>query len=242
MRIDLISIFCDYFASLELSLVGKAITSGLVDVGVHDLRDWTHDRHRTVDDTPYGGGAGMVMKPEPWGEALDALVPAGGPTPVLVVPTPSGEPFRQSIAVELAEAEWLMFACGRYEGIDARVMEHARTRMEVRELSLGDYVLNGGEVAALAITEAVVRLLPGVLGNPASLVEESHGAELAGLLEYPVYTKPVSWRGLDVPPVLLSGHHGEVARWRAGEARRITAERRPDLLKAADLGNADLSE
>jgi tRNA (guanine37-N1)-methyltransferase len=242
MRIDLISIFPDYFAALELSLVGKAITTGLVEVGVHDLRDWTHDRHRTVDDTPYGGGAGMVMKPEPWGEALDALVLPGGPTPVLVVPTPSGEPFRQSVAAELAQADWLMFACGRYEGIDARVMAHARTRMEVRELSLGDYVLNGGEVAALAITEAVVRLLPGVLGNPESLVEESHGDELAGLLEYPVYTKPANWRGLDVPPVLLSGHHGEVARWRAQEARRITAERRPDLLKDADLGNANLSE
>lgn len=242
MRIDLISIFPDYFAALELSLVGKAIANGLVEVGVHDLRDWTHDRHRTVDDTPYGGGAGMVMKPEPWGEALDALAPAGGPAPVLVVPTPSGEPFRQSIAGELAQADRLMFACGRYEGIDARVMAHARTRMEVRELSLGDYVLNGGEVAALAIIEAVVRLLPGVLGNPESLVEESHGDELAGLLEYPVYTKPASWRGLDVPPVLLSGHHGEVARWRAEEARRITAERRPDLLKEADLGNASLSE
>lgn len=242
MRIDLISIFPDYFAALELSLVGKAIANGLVELGVHDLRDWTHDRHRTVDDTPYGGGAGMVMKPEPWGEALDALVPAGGPVPVLVVPTPSGEPFRQSIAVELAQADRLMFACGRYEGIDARVMAHARTRMEVRELSLGDYVLNGGEVAALAIIEAVVRLLPGVLGNPESLVEESHGDELAGLLEYPVYTKPASWRGLDVPPVLLSGHHGEVARWRAEEARRITAERRPDLLKEVDLGNASLSE
>lgn len=242
MRIDLISIFPDYFAALELSLVGKAIAGGLLELGIHDLRDWTHDRHRTVDDTPYGGGAGMVMKPEPWGEALDALVPAGGPRPVLIVPTPSGQPFTQPIAAELAQAEWLMFACGRYEGIDARVMEHARTRMDVRELSLGDYVLNGGEVAALAITEAVVRLLPGVLGNPESLVEESHGAELAGLLEYPVYTKPASWRGLDVPPVLLSGHHGEVARWRAEQARRITAERRPDLLKAAELGNAELAE
>jgi tRNA (guanine37-N1)-methyltransferase len=242
MRIDLVSIFPDYFAPLGLSLVGKAISSGLVEVGVHDLRDWTHDRHRTVDDTPYGGGAGMVMKPEPWGEALDTLVPEGGPTPVMIVTTPSGEPFRQVVAEELAEAAWLLFACGRYEGIDSRVMAHARTRMEVRELSLGDYVLNGGEVAALAITEAIVRLIPGVVGNPESLVEESHGAELAGLLEYPVYTKPASWRGLDVPPVLLSGHHGEVARWRAEQARRITAERRPDLLKAAELGNDGLSE
>nr|WP_300146462.1 tRNA (guanosine(37)-N1)-methyltransferase TrmD [Propionicimonas sp.] len=230
MRIDLVSIFGDYFAPLRLSLVGKAIDTGILSLGVHDLRDWTHDRHRTVDDTPYGGGAGMVMKPEPWGEALDALVPEGGPTPLLVVPTPAGVPFSQRLAHELAGRDWLLFACGRYEGIDARVVEHAATRMDVLEVSLGDYVLNGGEVAALAITEAVVRLLPGVLGNPESLVEESHGTELDGLLEYPVYTKPASWRGLDVPPVLLSGHHGEVEKWRLGQARRRTAERRPDLL------------
>lgn len=241
MRIDLISIFPDYFAALQLSLVGKAIESGLVEVGVHDLRDWTHDRHRTVDDTPYGGGAGMVMKPEPWGEALDALVP-GNARPVLVVPTPSGERFTQALAEELSRAEWLLFACGRYEGIDARVAEHARARMTVREVSLGDYVLNGGEVAALAMVEAVVRLLPGVLGNPESLVEESHGSQLEGLLEYPVYTKPSSWRGLDVPPVLLSGHHGEVERWRVEQARRITAERRPDLLPEAPFGEEDLSK
>lgn len=241
MRIDLISIFPDYFAALKLSLVGKAIESGLVEVGVHDLRDWTHDRHRTVDDTPYGGGAGMVMKPEPWGEALDALVP-GDARPVLVVPTPSGERFTQALAEELSRAEWLLFACGRYEGIDARVAEHARARMTVREVSLGDYVLNGGEVAALAMVEAVVRLLPGVLGNPESLVEESHGSQLEGLLEYPVYTKPASWRGLDVPPVLLSGHHGEVERWRVEQARRITAERRPDLLPEAPFGEEDLSK
>lgn len=241
MRIDLISIFPDYFAALRLSLVGKAIESGLVELGLHDLRDWTHDRHRTVDDTPYGGGAGMVMKPEPWGEALDALVPPEA-RPVLVVPTPSGERFTQGLAEELAAADWLLFACGRYEGIDARVAEHARSRMTVREVSLGDYVLNGGEVAALAMVEAVVRLLPGVLGNPESLVEESHGSQLDGLLEYPVYTKPASWRGLDVPPVLLSGHHGEVDRWRVEQARRITAERRPDLLPKASFGEENLSK
>ncbi|MGV8908946.1 MAG: tRNA (guanosine(37)-N1)-methyltransferase TrmD [Propionicimonas sp.] len=230
MRIDLISIFPDYFAPLRLSLVGKAIEAGILDLGVHDLRDWTHDRHRTVDDTPYGGGAGMVMKPEPWGEALDELVPDGGPRPLLVVPTPAGVPFSQALAGDLAGREWLLFACGRYEGIDARVAEHAASRMDVLEVSLGDYVLNGGEVAALAITEAVVRLLPGVLGNPESLIEESHGADLDGLLEYPVYTKPASWRGLEVPPVLLSGHHGQVIAWRREQALQRTTERRPDLI------------
>lgn len=235
MRIDFVSIFPDYFAPLSLSLVGKAVSSGVLEVGVHDLRHWTHDRHRTVDDTPYGGGAGMVMKPEPWGEALDALVSDDQPAPILVIPTPAGEVFGQRTAQELAGAARLIFACGRYEGIDARVAEHARGRMPVREVSLGDYVLNGGEVAALAITEAVVRLLPGVLGNPDSLVEESHGEELGGLLEYPVYTKPAQWRGLDVPSVLLSGHHQDVAQWRADEAQRITAERRPDLLIGRDL-------
>jgi tRNA (guanine37-N1)-methyltransferase len=224
MRIDLVSIFPDYFAPLQLSLVGKAIEAGIVSLGVHDLRDWTHDRHRTVDDTPCGGGAGMVMKPEPWGEALDDLAPAGSTVPLLVLPTPSGRRFDQALAAELAGREWLLFACG------ARVAEHAATRMEVLEVSLGDYVLNGGEVAALAIVEAVVRLLPGVLGNPESLLEESHGIELDGLLEYPIYTKPASWRGLDVPPVLLSGHHGQVAAWRTAQAVERTRQRRPDLL------------
>lgn len=231
MRIDLISIFPEYFQPLHLSLVGKAIASGLVELGVHDLRTWTHDRHRTVDDTPYGGGAGMVMKPEPWGEAFDELVPGTGPNPLLVVPTPAGRPFTQQLAKDLSQRGWLMFACGRYEGIDARVVTHAASRMEVLEVSLGDYVLNGGEVAALAIIEAVVRLLPGVLGNPESLVEESHDSELDGLLEYPVFTKPASWRGLEVPEVLLSGHHGEIARWRRQQSRERTAERRPDLFR-----------
>lgn len=233
MRIDLVSIFPDYFAPLRLSLVGKAIESGVVELGIHDLREWTHDRHRTVDDTPYGGGAGMVMKPDPWGEALDELVGEGSVVPTLILPTPAGIPFSQAIAQELAGTEWLVFACGRYEGIDARVAQHAGTRMEVRELSLGDYVLNGGEVAALAMVEAVVRLLPGVLGNPESLTEESHGEELDGLLEYPVYTKPASWRGLDVPAVLLSGHHQQVRDWRIEQSRRLTAERRPDLLNGS---------
>ncbi|HET7534452.1 MAG TPA: tRNA (guanosine(37)-N1)-methyltransferase TrmD [Nocardioidaceae bacterium] len=228
MRIDVVSIFPDYLAPLGLSLAGKAQASGLLDVHVHDLRRWTHDRHRTVDDTPYGGGAGMVMKPEPWGEALDELTSEGPGDPLLVVPTPSGEPFAQPMAEELSREQWLVFACGRYEGIDQRVIDHARTRMRVREVSIGDYVLNGGEVAALVVVEAVVRLLPGFMGNPESLAEESHGGE--GLLEYPVYTKPPTWRGLDVPEVLFSGHHAQIARWRRDQALRRTAERRPDLV------------
>ncbi|MFW6599447.1 tRNA (guanosine(37)-N1)-methyltransferase TrmD [Propionibacteriaceae bacterium Y2011] len=229
MLIDVVTIFPDYLAPLQLSLVGKAVASGLVGLNVHDLRDWTHDRHRTVDDTPYGGGAGMVMKPEPWGEALDSLL-ASDTDPVLLVPTPSGERFDQAMAYDLATEQHLVFACGRYEGIDARVVEHYAERVRVREFTLGDYVLNGGEVAVLAAVEAVVRLLPGVLGNPESLTEESHAAGTDHLLEYPVYTKPPSWRGLDVPEVLFSGHHARIAEWRRDQSRRRTAERRPDLL------------
>ena len=228
MRIDVVSIFPEYLAPLELSLPGKARERGLLDLHVHDLRDWAHDRHRTVDDTPYGGGAGMVMKPEPWGEALDDVAPDGA---TLVVPTPSGLPLAQAAAAELATREHLVFACGRYEGIDQRVLDHAATRMEVREISLGDYVLNGGEVAALVIIEAVARLLPGFMGNADSLVEESHQD---GLLEYPVYTKPAHWRGLEVPEVLLSGDHARIAGWRREQALRRTAERRPDLRHPAE--------
>jgi tRNA (guanine37-N1)-methyltransferase len=227
MRIDIISIFPDYFAPLELSLVGKARESGLLDVRVHDLRVWTRDRHRTVDDTPYGGGAGMVMRPEPWGEALDTLLGEAADPPVLIVPTPAGRAFTQASAEQLGAEPWLVFACGRYEGIDQRVMEYASTRMPVQEISIGDFVLNGGEVAAMAIIEAVVRLLPGFVGNPESLLDESH---TSGLLEYPVYTKPSHWRGLDVPEVLLSGDHGKVARWRRVQSLQRTARRRPDLL------------
>ena len=229
MRIDAVSIFPDYFAPLRLSLVGKAIAAGTVDLAVHDLRDWTHDRHRTVDDTPYGGGAGMVMKPEPWGEALDALEEASPLPMTVIVTTPAGRPFTQELAYELAAKERLVFACGRYEGIDQRVVDHCHERYEVVEVSLGDYVLNGGEVAALAIVEAVVRLLPGVLGNPESLREESHSAGNAQLLEYPNYTKPPVWRGREVPDVLLSGNHGLVATWRREQAEARTRERRPDL-------------
>jgi tRNA (guanine37-N1)-methyltransferase len=236
VRIDVLTIFPDYLRPLDLSLPGKARESGLLDLVVHDLRDWTHDRHRTVDDTPYGGGAGMVMRPEPWGEALDAVV--GGDTATLVVPTPAGERFHQGLAAELAGCERLVFACGRYEGIDQRVLDDARGRMQVREVSLGDYVLNGGEVAALAMIEAVIRLLPGFMGNTESLSEESHGAE--GLLEYPVYTKPPSWRGREVPDVLLSGDHARIAAWRHDQSVRRTAERRPDLAHASMVGDIEI--
>lgn len=225
MRIDVVTIFPDYLAPLTLSLPGKAQAAGLLEVGVHDLRDWTTDRHRSVDDTPYGGGAGMVMRPGPWGEALDALCTEAA---TVVVPTPSGEPFTQAVAHELASAEHLVFACGRYEGIDQRVIDDAATRWTVRELSLGDFVLNGGEVAALAMTEAIIRLVPGFMGNPDSLVEESHGSD--GLLEYPVYTKPAQWRGREVPEVLLSGHHARISAWRREQALERTRSRRPDLL------------
>lgn len=236
MRVDVVTVFPEYLASLSLSLPGRARSTGLLDLHVHDLRDWTHDPHRTVDDAPYGGGAGMVMRPEPWGEAIEELT-ADGPAPVVVVPTPAGRLFDQRVAEELALRERLLFVCGRYEGVDQRVVDHAAERFEVRELSIGDYVVNGGEVATLVMVEAVVRLLPGFLGNPDSLLEESHG--VAGLLEAPVYTRPASWRGREVPPVLLSGHHGEVARWRAEESRRRTAERRPDLLEGSAPGRSD---
>jgi tRNA (guanine37-N1)-methyltransferase len=229
VRIDVVTIFPEYLAPARLSLLGKATETGLVQLEVHDLRDWTHDRHRTVDDTPYGGGAGMVMKPEPWGEVLDQLLTAGA---TLVIPTPSGTLFNQALAENLAVQDHLVFACGRYEGIDARVADHYRQAaaadgVRVLEVSIGDYVLAGGEVAALVVIEAVTRLIPGVLGNAESLVEESHAEP--GLLEYPVYTKPPEWRGLAVPEVLLSGHHGKVAQWRRDRAIERTREVRPDL-------------
>jgi tRNA (guanine37-N1)-methyltransferase len=233
VRIDVVSIFPDFFAPLSLSLAGKAVDAGLLDVFVHDLRAFTHDRHRTVDDTPYGGGAGMVMKPEPWGEALDAAL-ATAPASLLVVPTPAGRPFTQATAERLSAHDHLVFACGRYEGIDQRVVDHYRSAgVPAEELSIGDYVVNGGEVAALVMIEAVVRLLPGFIGNPESLAEESHGAD--GLLEYPVFTKPPVWRGLEVPEVLLSGDHRRIGTWRREQSRRRTVERRPDLLPPSAL-------
>jgi tRNA (guanine37-N1)-methyltransferase len=234
MKIDIVSIFVDYFQPLRLSLAGRAIENGIVDLRVHDLRSWTSDRHRSVDDSPYGGGAGMVMRAEPWGLAVDALT-VGQDDPRLLVMSPSGRTFDQALAQELAGERHLIFACGRYEGIDARVVEDAARRIRVDELSIGDYVLGGGEVAAMVVIEAVVRLLPGVIGNPESLVEESYGIENGGLLEGPVYTKPPSWRGLDVPAVLLSGHHEKIVAWRRAQAFARTQQRRPDLLQGSDL-------
>jgi tRNA (guanine37-N1)-methyltransferase len=237
VRIDVVTIFPDYLAPLELSLLGRARGEGLLNINVHDLRDWTRDRHRTVDDTPYGGGPGMVMLAEPWGAALDDLLGRHDATPTLVFPTPAGVPFTQRTAERLARSPWLLFAAGRYEGIDQRVVDHYRERIAVEELSVGDYILNGGEVAVMAMIEAVARLLPGFMGNPESLTEESHHTSPdGGLLEYPIYTKPPSWRGLDVPDVLLSGHHAKIARWRRDQSLRRTAERRPDLLAAAEPG------
>lgn len=234
MRIDVVSIFPGYFDALEVSLLGRARGAGLLDIRVHDLRDWTHDRHRTVDDTPYGGGAGMVMKPEPWGAALDDIAadsddagPDGSSRPVFIFPSPAGELFTQATARELSTRQRIVFGCGRYEGIDERVFRYAANLGDVRLISLGDYVLNGGEVAAMAMIEAVARLIPGVVGNPESLVEESHED---GLLEYPSYTKPSSWRELEVPPILLSGNHGAIEAWRREQSLQRTRERRPDLL------------
>src|SRR4051794_10728516 len=244
MRVDVISIFPGYLAPLELSLIGKARANGLLRLDVHDLRRWTSDVHRTVDDSPYGGGPGMVMKPEPWGAALDHVCAQGDLPPRLIVPTPSGRPFTQSLAMELAHEPWLAFACGRYEGIDSRVLEHAAARMRVDEVSLGDYVLAGGEVAVLVVVEAVARLLPGVLGNADSHRDDSFApGAMEGLLEGPVYTRPPVWAGLEVPPVLQSGDHARIARWQRDQALRRTAQRRPDLLARIwpELSPADLA-
>jgi tRNA (guanine37-N1)-methyltransferase len=226
LRIDAITIFPEYFKALDLSLLGKARDKQLIDLRVHDLRDHTSDIHKTVDDSPYGGGAGMLMKPEPWGEALDEILPADGNCTVIFT-TPAGEQFKQATAQELSKEQHLVFACGRYEGIDQRVVEYAQTKAKVRQISLGDYVLNGGEVAALAMVEAIARLIHGVIGNAESLVEESHSN---GLLEYPSYTKPASWRGFDVPEILISGHHANIAAWRQQQQLERTRQVRPDLL------------
>lgn len=239
MRIDAVTIFPAYLDALDLSLIGKARRDGLLDVRVHDLRDVTTDRHRTVDDTPVGGGAGMVMRAQPWADMLTRVLEtadeATGPAPLLLVPGPGGERFTQAMARELAQRPWLAFACGRYEGIDERVHDWAAERVEVRTVSLGDYVLNGGEVAVLAMVEAIGRLLPGVVGNAASLLEESHEG---GLLEYPVYTRPAVWDGRAVPDVLLSGDHARIAAWRHRQRLERTAARRPDLFAAYEASAA----
>ena len=246
MRYDVVTIFPEYLEPLKLSLLGKAREKGLVDLHLHDLRDYTFDRHRTVDDTPYGGGAGMVMKAEPWGLALDEVLaasplknatedsaedadPAADTRPLLIVPSPAGAVFDQAMAYELAEEKHIVFAPARYEGIDERVLDWAQEGFRVMPVSLGDYVLYGGEVAVMAMIEAITRLIPGAMGNPASLEEESH---TGGLLEYPVYTKPAVWREREVPEVLLSGNHGAIARWRRDRQIERTLERRPDLLEA----------
>jgi tRNA (guanine37-N1)-methyltransferase len=227
MRIDVVTIFPDYLDPLRQSLPGKAIANGIIDIAVHDLRRWTHDVHHSVDDSPYGGGPGMVMKAPVWGEALDEVC---SESTLLVVPTPAGRPFRQADAQRWSAEAHLVFACGRYEGIDQRVVDDASRRMRVEEVSIGDYVLPGGESATLVMIEAVVRLLPDVLGNPMSHRDDSHSEQQGGLLEGPSYTRPPSWRGLDVPPILLSGDHGKVAAWRREQGMQRTLERRPDLL------------
>lgn len=271
MQIDIITIFPEYFGPLSVSLIGKAAERGDISFTVHDLRGWTYDVHHTVDDSPFGGGPGMVMKPEPWGDALDSIAPAGT-DPLLVIPTPAGLPFRQQDAARYAAEPWLIFACGRYEGIDGRVADEARSRMRVEEVSIGDYVLAGGEPAVLVMTEAICRLLPGVLGNVESAADDSFGfgassaragsegaglagptssgdlagprssgGPMAGLVEGPAYTRPRVWRDRQVPPVLLSGDHGAIARWRRDSALRRTAQNRPDLvwrLVSADRARA----
>lgn len=224
MRIDVLTIFPAYLDPIRQSLPGKAIDAGILSLAVHDLRNWTHDVHRSVDDSPYGGGPGMVMKAPVWGEALDEIC---SEETLLVVPTPAGRPFTQAVAERWSTESHLVFACGRYEGIDQRVADDAARRMRVEEVSIGDYVLNGGESAALVMIEAVVRLMPDVLGNPASHQQDSHSD---GLLEGPSYTRPQSWRGLEVPDVLLSGDHAKVAAWRHEQSLQRTRERRPDLL------------
>lgn len=234
MRVDVVTIFPAYLEPLRLSLLGKARDRGMLEINGHDLRDWATDRHRTVDDTPYGGGPGMVMRPDPWDATLRAIADSDGPAPRprVIVPTPTGRPFTQAYAAELAAAPWLVFCCGRYEGIDARVID----AWADDEISIGDYVLSGGEVATLVMLEAIARLLPGAVGNAESITDDSFAH---GLLEGPVYTRPPDWAGRRVPEVLLSGDHGAIARWRRDEALRRTARRRPDLLAAMDLDRRD---
>ena len=228
MKIDVVTVFPQYLEPLKLSLIGKAIETGVIDLSIHDLRDYTHDKHQTVDDAPYGGGPGMVMKPEPWGEALDQLL---GSETILVIPTPSGKPFTQELAQEYSQSGHLVFACGRFEGIDSRVAHHYKSRFRVDEVSIGDYVLAGGEAAVLVIVEALGRLIPGVLGNTESYLDDSFAkGQMEQLIEGPVFTRPPVWRELEVPEVLVSGDHGKIAKWRLEQAKEKTANVRPDLL------------
>lgn len=238
MLIQIVTIFPEYLAPARQALLGRAVERGLITFAVYDLREWTHDVHRAVDDAPYGGGPGMVMRPEVWGEALDEVL-AGEPPPRLVVPSPAGRCFSQRVAAELATEARLVFACGRYEGIDQRVLDDAAQRVVVDEISIGDYVLVGGEVAVLVMIEAIARLLPGVLGNPASAQQDSFSE---GLLEGPCYTRPVLWRGREVPAVLRSGDHGAIARWHRDRALERTAARRPDLLAALAPDELDAAD
>lgn len=276
MKIDIVSVFPEYFEVMNLSLMGKAQAKGLLEIKAHNLRDWTHDVHHSVDDTPVGGGAGMVMKPEVWSECLDELLGFSRPsaatantdtetatdavdtsdpgdpaapdssalsgTPVLIFPNPSAPLFTQRDATELSHADHLLFGCGRYEGYDARIPGYYRSQgVDVREYSIGDYVLNGGEVAVSVMLEAITRLMPGFMGNPDSIVEESYTGEDA-LLEHRQYTKPAVWRGIAVPDVLLSGDHGKVDRFRRDEALARTAEIRPDLIAALDCKALDKAD
>lgn len=228
MKIDAVTVFPEYLAPLQLSLIGKAIEDRVIELAIHDLRDYAHDKHKTVDDSPYGGGPGMVMKPEPWGEVLDALVQ---PDSILVIPTPSGKPFTQKLANEYSTVPHLIFACGRYEGIDARVAQHYKQNIRVDEVSIGDYVLAGGEAAVLVIVESLARLIPGVLGNSESYQDDSFAVgQMENLIEGPVYTRPPDWRGLTVPEVLMSGDHKKVAQWQLAQAKQKTAMIRPDLV------------
>lgn len=228
MKIDVVSVFPTYLEPLKLSLIGKAINEGLIELAIHDLRDYTHDKHKTVDEPPYGGGPGMVMKPEPWGEAIDELV---NPETILVIPTPSGRPFTQELAQEYSHTKHIVFACGRFEGIDSRIAQYYSSNIRVDEVSIGDYVLAGGEAAVLVIVEAAARLIPGVLGNSESFIDDSFAlGEMAALIEGPVYTRPPVWRELAVPEILLSGDHEKIANWRLAQARNKTAEIRPDLV------------
>jgi tRNA (guanine37-N1)-methyltransferase len=239
LHLDVITIFPEYLAPLRESLLGRALTDGLLSLSVHDLREFAPDRHRTVDDTPYGGGAGMVMKADVWGRALDSVIARPSTGTTVIVPTPAGRLFEQSIAAELSTRSQLVFVCGRYEGIDQRVADHAAGTVQVMELSIGDYVLAGGEAAALVMVEAIARLVPGVLGNPLSAVTDSFGSGSIGLLEHPSYTRPLDYEGIPVPAVLLSGHHGAIQRWRRDESLRRTARRRPDLIAALDPAHLD---